>query len=346
MELTSNVNKELFGVVLFCGIPASGKSTFIKEVICLNDKFLKDYKIIYLNFDSFFQNIKIEKTENLEYKKEMDNFYAYCIETINNKIKSKIKNEIIFIEDNLPLKSSRKIFYNLIYDSIQLYIEDMICFTEIIFNTSQEVCIYLNSIRDNNVPDYIIKSMSVFDNSTFAKNSFNITLTKNEDSKISRKIYANFENKIIDITDFELFFFYLIESLIQNRTYIVNLIEKNNVLEENRKMNDNKDYTAKLLDKLELTLKHYISQIVSNDESKVNKIKEISKIKADFYNTSKVLIKHIKLNNADNKDNIYKYNFYNSESIERLKILMLSDNNLDSKIEFLLGIFKNIVDKI
>lgn len=295
----------MLGIIIVCGIPGAGKSHFLNKLKLLDNNY------VFYSFDMYYNQYKEsfiinENDKRTNYEYGNDCYIEYVLSQITNSyINKPLNNDVlIFIEDNFPIKSSRKPFYKFIYNLNKRkleqqanYIKNNYSYTEIHFNTLLNLCLEMNSKRKNPIPDDIISSMNEKYEKDIIHNSLQSLELKND--KANNKISLIFLEKEFNAN---IFISSLKDTLIHNDNIIKNIAKKEIIKENSILVNKNKNSFSTLLEKLELSLKkeiHIILSSLTNDEKK-DKSKILNEYKKELYKGVKNYITLIFQNSKEN----------------------------------------------
>lgn len=338
MEISKNdgVNEKLFVLVLLCGIPSSGKSYFLRNVVnsVKNDINVEKYyfmekKLTYFKhqYDEYIKELYCNKKESFQQFYETINhsemqkrFYENVMIEFNKNVVNSPNHSngfIMFVEDNFPICSSRKVFYkfikNLIKNELSKKLDktfsNSFSFLEIIFKTNLDLCLNINKNRNFELRiknEIIVSQNNIFEYKGISEklHFINIELVKNEYGKLEYRDLKN--NRLINgINDY---YKEIYEISILNNKILKSMIDeeliKENMLVLN--FNQNKSSFSEFLDELEISLKkaveNYIKQNKINDKVM---LKNISNTKKQFYSKLKNEYKLI-INKDNKKDMIEK----------------------------------------
>jgi tRNA uridine 5-carbamoylmethylation protein Kti12 len=193
MESKKKINN--INIILICGIPGVGKSSFTK---LLKTILTKEYcwEATSISFDNIFiNNSKIDLTK---YNDSRLQFYN----SFKNKLKENIDNSespfFMLLDDNFYFRSMRKPFYKLVKEQLKSNIS--ITYLEIHLLGSLDYCLKNNKNRKTDIeviPDQVVEKMyNCFENFSFLKNLVhNIQVTEYID-KISSDDIDTFLNRL------------------------------------------------------------------------------------------------------------------------------------------------------
>lgn len=134
-------------IVLLMGLPGAGKTTFHTT---LNKRF--PYTNLHLH--NVVYDDLIDNASEMDYKSKRDQVFATAKSIITSIFNSPThKKHIIFIDDNMYLKSMRYQFYKLA-EQLEL------SFLEVYFDVELETALLRNSTRENRIPEQTIIKMA------------------------------------------------------------------------------------------------------------------------------------------------------------------------------------------
>ena len=170
-------------VILFCGLPASGKSSWAK---ILEDHFQRCKKrtVVHLEYDAFEDRIFSQMCEHEEERRDAWNQArqeaAKELESIlqNRYQDSTLPPLLILMDDNFHLRGMRKQIHRLLLN------HRPICFGIIWTNIPIEICLERNRLRDRKIPKHVIEKMqSTFEPPRAAWEDYTITIDETTSSE-------------------------------------------------------------------------------------------------------------------------------------------------------------------
>lgn len=337
------LNNNFYNIVLFCGIPGSGKSSIIKLLSNYvnkknNFEINKDILIIH-SYDEFYYefygNYNFDK-----FKESRCKFTSYIKNIIDDKINEDFNNSTrtnnnnyIIIEDNFPLRSSRKVFYNLVENYINKSIitncTNIFSYIEVHINNSLTKCLSNNISRKTslNINNDTIVSMNICYELKSVNNIVNYLILNEEDIDILINNNINCGLKVLETT-----FCNIKKILYENNLRMKeNIIKDINLNKSNYKQDNKKDISSEFLEKLDIAIRKKISEIAKNKNLNNKEIiKKLSSLKSIYLKNIKR--NWFKYNSKDNDLNtdIHKdfiYNAINNTSINFIEKLELVATN-------------------
>lgn len=333
----------MINIILICGPPASGKTYFINYILLktLNDNQIKLNNIINISFDDFFE--KEYKNQYEKFKSSRKEFVNKIKQELNqalmnnhddvkeindcttnlslndiNHIGQKNNHDIfIIIEDNFPLRSSRKMIYNEIKKEIQkmgMNLKESFLEIHIFHKNKEDYSIY-NMKKTNPIPISIIHSMiEMYEDKCFNHNFQSIKI-------INQELFKNEEKDSL--------FKEIIVKLVKNKEEIIKKYEKE-INEKNEKGEKEKDFFFDL-EKFEVEVKKKIESKMKEMIKKGISVVDYGRICSEYKKEMMKKVKgKLKKKNFDGFEYVNDMEKMNHEEIYLKNLLIVADFELDS----------------
>lgn len=139
-------------VILFCGLPASGKSTSARK---LSAACSEDYHVVHLEYDDFEDSVVLVQ-EQKERREAWNKAREEVVYRLQNILENRPHNKqlLVLMDDNFHLRGMRKQIHRFLLQF------KPVNFGVIWMQASVDECIERNRRRPRKVPNEVIKKMS------------------------------------------------------------------------------------------------------------------------------------------------------------------------------------------